>query len=182
MEMIRSFISFVIPATPSIRTAQEKLRSIKGTNVPKEIHLTLRFLGDVESKKIRELSERMKALEKYETFNVAMKGLGAFPNNKEPRVVWIGAELGEPFKDILSDLDGMLEASSISYDMKPFKAHVTIGRVKTPSGALTSILNDERSTDFGSFSCPKILLMKSDLTQNGAVHSVIASFRLAERS
>lgn len=182
MEMIRSFVSFVIPATPAVRTAQEKLRSIKGTNVPKEIHLTLRFLGDVESKKIKELSEKMRSIEKFETFSVAMKGMGAFPNNKDPRVVWIGADLGEPFKDILSSLDSMLDSSMIDYDKKPFKAHVTIGRVKTPSDALLNMLSEEKSTDFGSFSCTKILLMKSDLTQNGAVHSVIATFRLAVRS
>jgi len=182
MEKIRSFVSFSIPATPVIRKAQESLRGIKGVSVPKEVHLTLRFLGDVETKKIRELSERMRSLEKYRSFSVSLKGLGAFPNVRDPRVVWIGADIGEPFYELLSELDVMLGASSIDYDKKPFKAHVTVGRVRAPSEDLTGLLTEEKATEMGSFLCPEIFLMKSELTPNGAVHSVIGSYRLAERS
>ena len=182
MEKVRSFISFNIPATPAILNAQEKLKGIRGVSVPKDVHLTLRFLGDVETKKIGKLSERMRSLEKYRSFNVSMKGLGAFPNNRDPRVVWIGAELGEPFYEILSELDEILNTSSISYDKKPFKAHVTIGRVRTSSEDLTNFLNEERAAEMGSFLCSEIFLMGSELTPKGAVHSVIGSFSLNEHS
>ena len=178
--MIRSFVSFRIPATPAVRKAQESLMRIKGVSVPKEVHLTLRFLGDVDAKSIKELSERMRSLEKYKQFSVSMKGLGAFPNVRDPRIVWIGADLGEPFYDILSDLDRMLDACSIGYDKKPFKAHVTIGRVRAQSEGLSDILREEKGTEMGSFLCPEVLLMKSELTPKGAVHSVIGSFKLIE--
>ncbi|MDR2698457.1 MAG: RNA 2',3'-cyclic phosphodiesterase [Candidatus Methanoplasma sp.] len=179
METIRSFVSFKIPEMPAVTDAQEKLRGTPGVSVPKEVHLTLRFLGDVEQKKIGKLSERMRSLEGYEAFGVSLKGIGAFPNNKDPRVVWIGAELGDPFPSILSDLDGMLGSLSIKYDKKPFKAHVTIGRVRTPSRSLTEFLDGGRGLEAGSFVCSEIFLMSSDLTPKGAVHSVIDPFRLS---
>ena len=182
MENVRSFISFNIPATPAVLNAREKLRGVRGVSVPKDVHLTLRFLGDVDTKTIGKLSERMRSLEEYRSFNVTMKGLGVFPNVKDPRVVWIGAEIGEPFYELLSELDEMLNASSISYDKKPFKAHVTVGRVRTPSKDLTDLLNEEKATEMGSFVCSEIFLMGSELTPNGAVHSVIGSFCLAGRS
>ena len=178
MEKIRSFISIDIPKMSAVKNAQKSLRDIGGISVPEDVHLTLRFLDDVEPKKLKELSERMRPLERYQCFNVSMKGLGAFPNAKDPRVIWIGAELGEPFKDILSELDGILEASSVFYDNKPFKAHITVGRVKTVSKELIALLNKEKSTETESFTCLKIFLMGSKLTSNGPVHSVIDTFRL----
>ena len=181
METIRSFISFNIPSTPAVRDQLKILKDIRGVSVPKEVHLTLRFLGDVETKKIRELSEQMRSLEKYRSFDVSMKGVGAFPNNKDPRVVWIGAELGDPFRNILSDIDAMLDASAIDYDKKPFKAHITIGRVREPSKVLTDLINERRDTEIGSFVCSDIFLMKSVLTQKGAEHSVIDTFHLIEK-
>ena len=180
METIRSFVSIAIPETPQVRDALVKLRGIQGVGVSKEVHLTLRFLGDVETKKIKELSAKMKALEEYRSFSVDVKGMGAFPNIREPRVVWIGADLGSPFSEILSSLDKMLDDASIDYDRKPFKAHVTLGRVKSPSAKLTSILTEYRDLDAGSFQCDRISLMSSQLTPGGAKHSSIASFKLAD--
>ncbi|MCL1811652.1 MAG: RNA 2',3'-cyclic phosphodiesterase [Methanomassiliicoccaceae archaeon] len=178
METIRSFVSFEIPEMPAIRETQQKLRAVRGVSVPDSVHLTLRFLGDVEAKRIKELSARMMSLEKYQPFTVSMKGLGAFPNVRDPRVVWIGAELGDQFQSILCDLDKMLDASSIDYDKKPFKAHVTLGRVKMPSTILTDLLNKERDRDIGSFTCSEIFLMSSMLTPKGAIHSAINTFDL----
>jgi len=178
METIRTFISMAIPEMPAIIDAKETLTAVSGIAVPKDIHMTLRFLGDVDVKKIKKLSEEMRSIEKYSSFDVSMKGLGAFPNVKEPRIVWIGAEVGTPFCDILSEIDGMLDSLSIDYDRKPFKPHVTVGRVKRRSESLTDVLNKHRSQDMGSFRCSEILLMSSVLTQNGARHSVVGTFRL----
>ena len=178
MEYIRSFISIGIPKMPAIEETLAKLRDVRGISVPKEVHMTLRFLGDVEAKKIGELSAQMRSLEKYPSFNVSMKGLGAFPNNRDPRVVWIGSEPEPHFYDILSDLDRMLGTASIQYDRKPFKAHITVGRVREPSKRLIELLDENRDLAAGSFVCSEIFLMKSVLTPKGAEHSVIETIRL----
>jgi 2'-5' RNA ligase len=180
METIRSFVSIGIPETPQIKDALGKLRDIRGIGVSKEVHLTLRFLGDVETKKLKELSTKMKALEEFHSFSISMKGMGAFPNIKEPRVVWIGADMGSLFPEILSKLDKILDSSSIDYDKKQFKAHITLGRVRDPSTKLTTLLTENRNLEAGSFDCRQICLMSSQLTPNGAKHSVIASYKLAE--
>jgi len=178
METIRSFISFNIPNLPAVKEPLEKLRGIKGVSVSKEVHLTLRFLGDVHEKKIGELSEKMRSLENHSSFDVSLKSVGAFPNKNDPRVVWIGAEIGDPFFDILKDIDNMLDSLSIGCDKKPFKAHITIGRVRTPSKELTQFITDRKDQEYGSFVCTEIFLMKSVLTPKGAEHSIIGSIKL----
>ena len=140
--------------------------------------MTLRFMGDVDAKKIERLTEQMVSLEKYPSFDVSMRGLGAFPNIRDPHVVWIGAELGTPFYYILSEIDGILDSVSIGYDRKPFRPHVTIGRVKRRSEHLPEILNEYRGRDMGSFRCKEIFLMSSVLTSAGAKHSAIRTFYL----
>jgi 2'-5' RNA ligase len=178
MEMIRSFVSISIPKMPVVGDTLEKLRGIRGVSVSKEAHITLRFLGDVETKNLKELSARMESLEAYPPFKISVREMGAFPNTKDPRVIWMGAEPGGPFRNILSDLDKMLDDSSIDFDKKPFKAHITIGRVKESSKDLVEFLKKEQNVDAGSFICSEILLMKSVITQTGAKHSVMAAFRL----
>ncbi|MCL2149150.1 MAG: RNA 2',3'-cyclic phosphodiesterase [Methanomassiliicoccaceae archaeon] len=176
---MRTFISFEVPGTPAVEEARDRLRGIRGVSVPKDVHLTMRFLGDVEAKKVEALSSRMASLEGHRPFAVSLRGLGAFPNRKEPRVVWVGAEIGPPFYEILSDLDSMLGGLSIGCDGKPFKAHVTIGRVREPSAGLAAFLEEKREMDAGSFECGEILLMKSVLAPGGAEHSVVGAFRLS---
>ncbi|MCL2317542.1 MAG: RNA 2',3'-cyclic phosphodiesterase [Methanomassiliicoccaceae archaeon] len=178
MDYIRSFISFNIPITPAIREPLEKLRSIRGVSVTKEVHLTLRFLGDVQEKKLKVLSEKMRSLENYSSFSVSMKGIGAFPKNTDPRVVWIGGDIGVPFYDILKEIDKMLDSSSIEYDKKPFKAHITIGRVRDPSKELTQFIVDRKDIEYGTFTVEEIFLMKSVLTPKGAEHSVLETIKL----
>jgi len=180
MGTIRTFISIEIPEMPAVTNTKKKLTEFPGIGVPKDVHMTLRFLGDVETKKIEKLSEKMRSLEKYTSFDVSMNGLGAFPNVSEPHIVWIGAELGTPFCEILSDIDRILDSLFIDYDRKPFKAHVTVGRVKRRSEDLTELLNRHRSLDMESFRCTEILLMSSVLTPNGAKHSVVGAFRLTD--
>ena len=178
METIRTFISINIPDMPAVRDAKETLKDISGIAVPRDIHMTLRFLGDVDVKKIERLSKQMSSLKNYPPFDVSMKGLGAFPNVRDPRIVWIGAELRAPFYDILSEIDGVLDSLSIEYDKKPFKAHVTVGRVKRRSEPLIDLLNKHRSLEMGSFRCTEILLMSSVLTPSGAKHEVIGTLHL----
>ena len=178
METIRSFISFNIPSSPSVREPLEKLRNIRGVSVPKDIHLTLRFLGDVPEKKLKELSAKMRTLENYSSFTVSMNGIGAFPKNTDPRVVWIGADIGSPFNDILKDIDKMLDSLAIEYDKKPFKAHITIGRVREPSKELTQFIIDRKDQEYGSFTVEEIFLMKSVLTPKGAEHTIIDTIKL----
>ncbi|MCL1979069.1 MAG: RNA 2',3'-cyclic phosphodiesterase [Methanomassiliicoccaceae archaeon] len=179
-ENTRLFVSMGISKLPAVRDILERLGEIEGISVPRNIHMTLRFLGDVEKEKIKELESRMISLEKYRSFKVSLKGMGVFPNANNPHIIWIGAEIEDPFTDILSDLDRMLEASSINYDKKPFKAHVTVGRIRTPSVEFANLLAEKQELEAGYFICREIFLMSSKLTPRGAVHSVVNSFHLAD--
>ncbi|MCL1984104.1 MAG: RNA 2',3'-cyclic phosphodiesterase [Methanomassiliicoccaceae archaeon] len=180
MEQIRAFISIAVPDTPILAEIREKLRRTSAVNVPDKVHMTLRFLGDVSEKKIKELSERMKDLEDHSSFGVSLKGIGAFPNSEGPRVIWIGAELGGPFFAIFRDIEKMLNDLSVEYDKKRFKAHVTLGRVRKRSDLIADIIEGYKDADAGSFRCSEIHLMGSVLTPEGAEHTIIRTAHLAD--
>ena len=179
MELVRAFISAAIPDTPAIAEIKEELRKTSAVNVPDKMHLTLRFLGDVPENKIKELSDRLKKLEEHPPFDVLLRGTGAFPNVREPKVVWIGAEPGEPFLQILHEAEKILNDLSIGFDKRKFRAHVTIGRVRRRSDDIAQILDRFRDADAGSFRCSEIYLMGSVLTPEGAKHTVMGTIRFA---
>ncbi|MDR1690411.1 MAG: hypothetical protein LBR42_01030, partial [Candidatus Methanoplasma sp.] len=72
MEKIRAFISIRIPETPAVRSAKDRLKDVTGVSVPGEVHMTLKFLGDVDKNKIEKLSLKMRSLEKYASFNMVL--------------------------------------------------------------------------------------------------------------
>ena len=181
MEQIRAFISVAIPDTATVADIKKRLRGTHAVNVPDKIHLTLRFLGDVPEKKIKELSKLMKNLESYPSFDISLKGAGAFPNAREPRVVWIGAEIGEPFLSIFRDIEKMLNDLSIEYDGRKFKPHVTLGRVRRRSDEIADIIDRFKDADAGSFRCSEVFLMGSVLRPEGAEHTVIETIHLTDR-
>lgn len=175
MEMIRTFISIPVPRSTVLNAVLSDLKKIPGVSVSREIHLTLQFIGDVEEDKIRTLSEKIQKLHEHPSFVIDLKGIGAFPGTKRPRVVWIGAYPAEPMRAMVEDIRSILDSLRIEYDNRSFKAHVTIGRVKDPSQQLTEFLMSNENREIDSFTCNEVDLMKSILTQQGAVHSIIAA-------
>ncbi len=183
--MMRLFI-----ALPLEKAVEEHLSRLittlkqKGGQVrwvaPKNIHLTVRFLGDTEDDLVPELSKLIdNTAADFTPVQTRIDHLGAFPNLHRPNVIWVGVNDNT---DILAELANRIEAGvrqlGIKPDSKPFKAHLTLGRVKD-SRNLTSLTNFIQDHKFAPapLLLDRIVLFKSTLTPQGSIYD-----RLHERA
>jgi 2'-5' RNA ligase len=154
---------------------------------PEGMHITLKFLGEVDEKRKDKIIERM---EKIFTptpkilvwgFTVTFKGLGAFPDFKRPRVVWLGIEKGkEELTEVAKELDACLSELGFPAEKREFSPHLTLGRVKSSRGR--EKLMDALSS-YNNFVLPKltvneIILMQSILKREGAEYKRVKEFCL----
>jgi 2'-5' RNA ligase len=150
---------------------------------PENIHLTLKFLGEVEEERIPPIKQAIQAaLQDEGPLFFSLAGLGTFPNPRSPRVVWVGIE-GE--KERLSQLQERLEQAmekvGFSREARPFSPHVTLGRMRSRRGssALVDLLGRLASSELGTLKAQSIELMRSQLHPAGAIYTIMESFPLA---
>ncbi|MDI6738162.1 MAG: RNA 2',3'-cyclic phosphodiesterase [Nanoarchaeota archaeon] len=177
---MRLFLSIDLPekAKDYLYNFQKNLKKdyVKVSWVPKKnLHLTLKFFGEVDEKKLDELKAELKKI-RQEPFKVKLKGIGFFPNEKEPRVIWVGIQ---PEKEVIALQQKIDEALLLSFpsDQK-FQNHLTIGRIKAVkkpkefAELAKSLRVEEIEFEISSFK-----LMKSELAREGPSYSVIEEFK-----
>lgn len=145
----------------------------------KNLHITLKFLGEVSLSTVEKISYILKKL-KFNKFEIDFKGLGVFPDFSYPRVLFIGIEEGkENIINISKILDK--EFSSLGFNReKNFSPHLTIGRIKSTKNKekLLRLVKEKEKENFGKIEAEEIVLMKSTLTQKGPIYEPIEKFRL----
>jgi 2'-5' RNA ligase len=152
---------------------------------PQNIHLTLRFLGEITDEQLEVARSLPEADASLHAFTVRLHGLGSFPMMRSPRVLWAGIE-GEQQTDTdhLFHLHGRTESWAREIGLQPenrrFSPHVTIGRVKQPLHNMRELMNDVISRECQSDFCPiqKLMLMRSTLAPDGAVYDVVEAWTL----
>lgn len=184
---MRTFIAIEIPdrIKQEMAKVQERLRQAgveAGWTRPEGIHLTLKFLGEVRESRVKEI---MSALETAASgtgiFRLEVAGAGAFPNAKNPRVVWLGVE-GE--LDQLSGLQAAVEKamSGLGFDRdeRGFTPHLTVGRVKLIRSReqWAAALDEVKNIRISGFDVTGVSLMKSELRRGGAVYTEIGRLDL----
>ena len=178
--LIRTFISIDVPITDEISSLLDSLRDIRGVRVPPagQIHLTLKFLGDTDDKKVAKLCASLReALFDIPPFDLKIEGVGAFPNERNPRVLWMGVKAPDELTCIADIVDETVKSMNLRCDDKKFSPHITIGRIDGRP-ELKEFFKEYKGKDFCSFRCSSVKVMKSELTPKGAIHSVIDSIEL----
>ena len=186
-EKLRAFIAISLPepVLQGIVTAQETLKrsGLKIRWVRKEgIHLTLKFLGDIDRDSVEKISEAMeRATGSFSPFTLWAEGIGVFPNLRRPRVAWVGLSGDiEILRALQRDLESQLSGLGFPKEKRPFKGHLTLGRVK---GRLDGIKLQGALEDLGdfrteSFTAQSLVLFQSELRPDGAVYSRLAEVPL----
>ena len=134
--MKRTFIAFKVqpPAhvLQEINLIRNKLKNVSVKWVPfQNYHLTLTFLGQTKEEQLDELREVIKeTAAKLYPFSVNFKGLGTFGRPGNPKVLWMGGELSDAIGEVKTELDESLLALGFNLDGKPFRVHLTLGRIK----------------------------------------------------
>jgi len=163
----------------ALRRVQSGLVSTGADLKPVErenIHLTMKFLGDVEDGLLGEV-ERVVANLKFEPFRMALAETGAFPNLRRPRVIWAGVTEGvDELAGIFRELESGFVGLGFKREGRRFSPHVTIARVRSGrnrEGLVEEVLR-HRDTDHGSLEVKSVKLKRSVLTPRGPVYSTLA--------
>ena len=184
---MRTFIAIELPerAKKQIDLAQAPLKKIKAFISwvkPGNIHVTLKFLGEVPEDKISDVFlATEKALEGIKKFRMSLKGMGAFPDFRRPRVVWIAAGSGEKeLSNLASRVEEEMEKVGFPKENRKFSAHFTIGRVKSPKN-IENLMELVKSSDFSTdeIEVTEVVVMKSQLHPAGAIYTPLKKIPLA---
>jgi 2'-5' RNA ligase len=153
---------------------------------PEQLHLTLRFLGNVESDRLGELKAALEAAcQGSSPFGLGLKGLGCFPPQGAPRVIWVGL-VGE--LDRLGALQSRVEAACGGFgepqQARPFSPHLTLGRVKLRdrrgAAGLARLIGETEVSKLGDWEADRVFLIHSILSAQGASYRDLAEFPLPQ--
>lgn len=181
---MRAFIAVDFEATESLRGLLRELRSVQARVrvVPSEnLHITLKFLGEVEEGLVPSIVHAMEESAKMGApATVVLRGTGAFPSFRAPRVLWVGIAGGEVMVQVAEKLEERLRDLGFPREKRPFSPHLTVARVKGPKGKeeLAGVMESHGDEVFGEQRVGEILLKRSELTPQGALYSDVASVPL----
>ncbi len=132
-----------------------------------QIHFTLQFLGEISENKTEDVKKALGTVS-FSKFDLTIIGSGAFPNTRNPKVVWLGVDKDgkERMSRLANDVNEILGAIDLKNE-KPFKPHLTVFRIKNRIGDITEELLKSKDTKFGTQLISQIVLKKSDLSPNG---------------
>lgn len=188
MAKIRTFIC--IELTEEIRQRLADLqRELKQYSAdvrwvrPESIHLTLKFLGDVDERAINDIAQATEiACKGTPTFFIGIRQTGAFPNLRRPRVLWVDVDEPEGnLKSLHKKIEEELTSLGYPKEKRSFSPHLTIGRVKSLR-EIDKVTQKLQAMDFtaGNFQASEVVVMRSELKPSGAVYTPLLKVQLKE--
>ncbi|HEU4563374.1 MAG TPA: RNA 2',3'-cyclic phosphodiesterase [Gemmatimonadaceae bacterium] len=150
------------------------------------LHVTIKFLGEVAEERVTELRTALsEAVAPHRAFALALGGAGAFPNLRAPRVVWMGAAPEPRLELVHHDIESACAALGYPVEGRPFRPHVTLGRVKKehPGRDAARALGDaaRRVHYEGEVEVVSVDLMRSTLAPGGSQYALVHSALLGDR-
>ena len=186
---LRTFVAVPItdPVLDFLRQIQKQLQS-SGMNIRwvavKNIHLTLKFLGEVETSQVNAVIEQMdNAAKSFSPFWLSAKGVGVFPNFRNARIIWVGLTGDrQRLEAMRATLESKLASAGFRADSRRFHAHLTIGRTRQriESQTMQTSLKPLTEVTSESFRVNQLNLYKSDLKPTGAEYTRPHTSQLAE--
>jgi 2'-5' RNA ligase len=192
MAVIRSFIAIDLPNNiqdPLDRVIQDLQAQMPHTPVrwvpARNIHLTLKFLGEVSSNNLEMLTKILQTeVPRHRCFEIKVGSLGAFPSIHRPRVIWIGVEAPMDLMSLQRSIE--TETTRLGYvaEERPFSAHLTLGRVSHNASPdevrqIGEGLKGYQVGLLGITNVERVRLFRSDLEPGGAVYTPLFTIPLA---
>lgn len=191
MAGIRSFIAIDLPAKIQTRLdkvsaqLQERLEDVPVRWVPVEnIHLTLKFLGDVSESNLEVLKDVLRTVvANYDKFEISIGGMGAFPQARRPRVIWIGIESPPELASIQRNIESETARLGYAREKRRFSPHLTLARVSRGAGArdvrkVAEVLNSFKVGFLGVARVEAVRLYRSELQPGGAIYTGLLTAHL----
>ena len=168
-EEIRAILSNI---QDELKQTQADVKWVK----PENIHLTLRFLGEIEQDLIKKIhSILVEIAQKNHYFSLCLFNLGAFPKLQYPRVIWIGLTNDKQASEIAKNIEKELIRIGLPPESRPFSSHITLGRVRSGLNRKALIeklefLNKNLPSPQPEFKVLKLTLFKSTLSPQGPIY------------
>ncbi len=181
---VRGFLAFDIENEEVKKNLTETQRLVAKTGAdlklvePENIHMTVRFLGDITLNMADKVFEEMKKVE-FTPFDVQIRGVGVFPSLSNPRVVWAGISKGaDQLRNVFSQLEPRLQSLGFTPDPKGFSPHLTIARVRsaTHKAELAEFIQKNAEFNFGTVKAEYLRLKRSELTPKGPIYSTLKEY------
>jgi 2'-5' RNA ligase len=182
---LRLFIAFELPEairaaigryTQALRALPGRVSWVKADN----IHLTLKFLGDTPPQRVEAISIALKDIaNSFPPLEATIGGSGVFPNERKPRVVWIGIqEMSAALQNLAAAIDDRMHALGFEKEPRRFSPHLTVGRVR--EGAIDKVIEKMKAQPFEKVEArfQEITLMRSELHSAGSIYTPLGRFRL----
>ena len=187
VDALRTFIAFDVPpfVLKTVAEIQNRFKSLglrASWVVPANMHLTLKFLGEIDPGRVAEIREALpRKLSRLSGFQVCLSGVGVFPNLSRPRVLWIGLkDQTGALESLQSKIEEALSGLGFPRETRPFAPHLTLGRIKSvrDKNRLRNELQSIRKIEPRTFEVRSIKLYKSQLTPEGSLYTVLEEFNL----
>lgn len=184
---VRAFVAANLDSglKAALAGVQDRLKATRadvGWVRPDNLHLTLKFLGQVEQDRLGAIGKAVADVAVgCGPVHLVFQGLGAFPRPREARVIWIGLSHGaEVLTALQARIEAGLESLGFAREARPFTAHLTLGRVRGPAHReqLARVITGATTEALGEMVLDRIELMKSNLSPGGARYSILQSFPL----
>ncbi len=182
---VRTFVAVEIdPAVRSraarlIDTFRSAAADVKWVD-PKNMHLTVKFLGDVDVREIHQVCAAVqRATADVVPFSLEIRGAGAFPDTRRPRTIWVGVRQGLGEMTALNQrVESALEALGFPREGRAFSAHLTLGRVRRSGPELrrlAELIQQHADEDIGLVSVDQVVVFSSELTRTGPIYEATPS-------
>ena len=193
MSVIRAFIA--IELTDEIHQRLDEVIARYKKQMPqvpirwvpaKNIHLTLKFLGDVSVASLELLTSQLqKEVAAHPSFEISVGGSGAFPNPRRARVIWVGVEAPAELAAVQSGIESGMELLGYAREDRPFSPHLTLGRVSRNATApdlrmIAQAVETTKVSFLGAVRVRQVQLFRSDLQPTGAVYTRIFTAPFSE--
>lgn len=169
---VGDYIRILRESFPRVRASWERAE---------KLHVTVKFLGDIEESKVDSLCRAAaRAASAFTPFKVSVEGQGAFPPRGAPRVLWLGfGEGADVFKTLQKRLDEECSLEGFKREARDFHPHLTIARIRSAEGA-RALADFHRQAEFTAapFLVDEIVVMRSELNPGGARHTPLSRHRL----
>jgi len=183
---MRLFVAPEIPSTVrenlaallnSLRAVSPQTRWVRAEN----LHVTLKFIGEVADTKLAAIRGALAAVRSEQPVTLDFRGFGFFPNEKHPRVFWVGIEASANLKSLAADIDRATEKLGVPLEKQPFSPHLTLARFEPPRlpEKLRAAIQESVARDFGSLRTGQFHLIESKLKPAGAEYTTVESFPFA---
>jgi len=195
MQKVRIFIAVSLPEEihKNLSMISDQLKRSIGNGVvrwvkPANIHLTLRFLGEIPAGDIAQLKTSLEEpVAQHEVFPMLVQQVGVFPNIHKPRVIWAGLKESNALLALYNTVETVMRELGYDSEERPFSAHLTLGRISQTASLQQTIHCGEVVSkcavgELGSFIVKSVDIYRSELTASGSIYTRLHTLSLKKES